>query len=170
MAKTKTLQHLTLTFRDIVLGAEADVIRQALAAREQIDQLIEERQRAYERIAQLETQVEDVLGETGTFPFPAPPLPVAGLDPKATIVHRGAASAPARKAARADDTGADDTEENADHPTNASPADTDEPAEAPDPSDDATDTSDTDADAEPEAPAPAPTPAPGRKPRAGGKA
>ena len=31
---------VSLSFRDIVLGAEADVIRQALAAREQIDELI----------------------------------------------------------------------------------------------------------------------------------
>ncbi len=84
----------TLSFRDIVLGAEADVIRQALEARVQIDLLIEERQRAYERIAELETQVEGVIGETGTFPFPAPPLPVAGFDPKADTVTRGAAAAP----------------------------------------------------------------------------
>ncbi|AHF91391.1 hypothetical protein OpiT1DRAFT_02228 [Opitutaceae bacterium TAV1] len=166
MAKSKTLQHLSLTFRDIVLGAEADVIRQALEARVQIDQLIEERQRAYERIAQLETQVEDVLGETGTFPFPAPPLPVAGLDPKATVVLRGAAAAPARKAARADDSSNDDTDGNAGLATDASPAETDETAEAAEPA--GTDASD--ADDEPEAPPPAPTPAPGRKPRSGGKA
>ncbi|WP_225919717.1 hypothetical protein [Actomonas aquatica] len=81
-----------LSFRDIVLGAEADVIRQALAARESIDGLIVERQAAYERIAALEAQVEDVLGETGAFPFPAPPLPVAGFDPKAATVTRGAAA------------------------------------------------------------------------------
>jgi hypothetical protein len=86
-----------LSFRDIVLGAEADIIRQALEARVKIDQLIEERQRAYERIAALETQVEDVLGEPGAFPFPPPPLPVAGFDPKAESVTRG--GAPAKKAA-----------------------------------------------------------------------
>jgi hypothetical protein len=81
-----------LTFRDIVLGAEAEVIRQALEARAQIDELITERQAAYERIAALENQVEDVLGETGTFPFPAPPLPVAGFDPKSDTVTRSAAA------------------------------------------------------------------------------
>ena len=91
----------TLSFRDIVLGAEADVIRQALEARVQIDLLIEERQRAYERIAELETQVEGVIGETGTFPFPAPPLPVAGFDPKADTVTRGAAAAPKKAASAA---------------------------------------------------------------------
>ncbi len=79
----------TLNFRDIVLGAEAEVIRQALEARVKIDQLIEERQRAYERIAAIEVQVEETLGEPGVFPFPAPPLPVAGFDPKAEFATRG---------------------------------------------------------------------------------
>lgn len=93
----------SLSFRDIVLGADAEVIRQAHEARVQIDLLIEERQKAYARIAELETQVEDVLGETGVFPFPAPPLPVAGFDPKAETVTRGAAKKPARSAAASDD-------------------------------------------------------------------
>ena len=96
MAKKST----TLTFRDIVLGADADTIRQAHEARVKIDQLIDERQKAYERIAAIETQVEDVIGEPGVFPFPAPPLPVAGFDPKAESATRGAAAkkptAPAR--------------------------------------------------------------------------
>lgn len=86
-----------LTFRDIVLGADADVIKQALEARVQIDQLIEERDRAYERIAALETQVEDIMGESGLYPFPPPPMPIAGFDPKAEAVTRG--SAPAKKGA-----------------------------------------------------------------------
>ncbi len=86
-------KKLTLSFRDIVLGADADVIRQAHEARVQIDLLVEERQRAYDRIAELETQIEDVLGETGVFPFPAPPLPVAGFDPKAETVTRGTSAA-----------------------------------------------------------------------------
>jgi hypothetical protein len=79
MAKKPT----ALTFRDIVLGAEADVIRQALEARVKIDALIVERQAAYERIAALETQVATLVGEPGVYPFPAPPLPVAGFEPKA---------------------------------------------------------------------------------------
>ena len=78
----------TLTFRDIVLGADADTIRQAHEARVKIDQLIDERQKAYERIAAIETQVETVIGEPGVFPFPAPPLPVAGFDPKAEFATR----------------------------------------------------------------------------------
>ncbi len=83
----------TLTFRDIVLGAEAEVIRQAHEARVKIDQLIAERQTAYERIAAIETQVEEVIGEPGVYPFPAPPLPVAGFDPKAESATRGAPAA-----------------------------------------------------------------------------
>lgn len=78
MAKKPT----TLTFRDIVLGAEADVIRQALDARVKIDALIVERQAAYEKIAALETQVATLVGEPGVYPFPAPPLPVSGFETK----------------------------------------------------------------------------------------
>ena len=78
MAKKPT----TLTFRDIVLGAEADVIRAALDARIKIDALITERQAAYEKIAALETQINTVVGEAGVYPFPAPPLPVAGFEAK----------------------------------------------------------------------------------------
>ena len=78
MAKKLT----ALTFRDIVLGAEADVIRAALDARIKIDSLITERQAAYEKIAAHETQINTVVGEAGVYPFPAPPLPVAGFDQK----------------------------------------------------------------------------------------
>lgn len=95
MAKKPNLT--ALTFRDLVLGADAETIRQALEARVRIDELIAERQAAYERIAALETQVEEVIGEPGVFPFPAPPLPVAGLDPKADTLTRAPASAPAKK-------------------------------------------------------------------------
>lgn len=91
MAKKPTLTPTTLSFRDLVLGADADTLRQALEARVRIDELIAERQAAYERIAALETQVEDVLGEPGVFPFPAPPLPVAGIDAKADSLTRPAA-------------------------------------------------------------------------------
>jgi hypothetical protein len=96
MAKKPT----ALTFRDIVLGAEADVIRAALDARVKIDALVTERQAAYARIAELETEIETVVGEPGVYPFPAPPLPVAGFDPKADTVTRGAtvAKKPARSA------------------------------------------------------------------------
>ena len=94
MAK-KSSGPAALTFRDLVLGSDADTLRQALEARVRIDELIAERQAAYERIAALETQVEDVIGEPGVFPFPAPPLPVAGLDPKADGFTRAASAASA---------------------------------------------------------------------------
>ncbi len=89
MAKKTT----SLTFRDIVLGAEAAVIRAALDARIKIDALILERQAAYEKIAALETQVATVVGEAGVYPVPAPPLPVAGFD--ARPVKKSAPGAPA---------------------------------------------------------------------------
>jgi hypothetical protein len=100
MAKKPNLT--ALTFRDLVLGSDAETLRQALEARVRIDELIAERQAAYERIAALENQVEEVIGEPGVFPFPAPPLPVAGIDPKADTLQRsaGAASASKRAASR----------------------------------------------------------------------
>ena len=100
MAKKPNLA--ALTFRDLVLGADADTLRQALEARSRIDELIAERQAAYERIASLETQVEEVLGEPGVFPFPAPPLPVAGIDGKGELLTRstGASAAAKRGLAR----------------------------------------------------------------------
>jgi hypothetical protein len=111
----------TLTFRDIVLGADADTIRQAHEARVKIDQLIDERQKAYERIAAIETQVEEVIGEPGVFPFPAPPLPVAGFDPKAEFATRAGAapkkpSAGARSAATGGPGNESDDDEDASAP------------------------------------------------------
>lgn len=75
MAKKPT----KLTFQDIVLSADAETIRQAFEARQQIDVLLAEREEAYRRIAELEEQVEEVIGEEGVFAFPAPPMPVAGF-------------------------------------------------------------------------------------------
>ena len=37
---------------------------------------------AYRKIAELEQQVEDVIGEQGVFVFPEPPMPVAGFNAK----------------------------------------------------------------------------------------
>lgn len=90
MAKKPALT--TLTFRDLVLGSDAETLRQALEARVRIDELIAERQAAYERIAALENQIEDVIGEPGVFPFPPPPLPVAGIDPKADSLLRSSSA------------------------------------------------------------------------------
>jgi hypothetical protein len=123
----------TLTFRDLVLGAEAETLRQALEARVRIDELIAERQAAYERIAALETQVEEVIGEPGVFPFPAPPLPVAGVDAKAETLVRpagpGPAAAPAKKS-----------------PGRPAAAPAPEPEEEPEPADEAETDADDDSD------------------------
>jgi hypothetical protein len=73
--KPQSLTPLTMT--EIILRGDADTIRQALEARTQIDTLLEEREAAYQRIAELETQVCEIVGEDGGFPFPEPPMPVA---------------------------------------------------------------------------------------------
>ena len=70
-----------LEFSDIVLGADVETIRKALEARTEIDQLLEQREKAYAQIAELESQVEEVMGEEGSFPFPEPPAPVFGFGP-----------------------------------------------------------------------------------------
>lgn len=98
--KSASTSPLALTFRDLVLGADAETIRQALEARVRIDELIAERQAAYERIAALETQIEEVIGEPGVFPFPAPPLPVAGLEVKTEVFRAGASAPTAAPAAK----------------------------------------------------------------------
>ena len=87
----KKAQKLTpLTMTEIILRGDAETIRQALEARTQIDTLLEEREAAYQRIAELETQVCEIVGEDGVFPFPEPPMPVATFT---------ATTAPKKKAA-----------------------------------------------------------------------
>lgn len=78
----KNAKPQTLNFSDIVLGADAETIREALEARIEIDRLLEERAKAYEQIAELESRVEDLLGDDDEFPFPEPPAPVFGYGPK----------------------------------------------------------------------------------------
>lgn len=74
--KTQT----SLTFADIVLGADAETIKAAYDAKVKIDVLLAERQELYERIAQLEGEIDDIMGDQGVFIFPAPPCPVYGFD------------------------------------------------------------------------------------------
>ena len=68
-----------LDFVDIVMGAEATVIKEAYDARLKIDDLLDARESAYQKIAEIEEHVEEIVGVTGEFVFPAPPLPVAGI-------------------------------------------------------------------------------------------
>ena len=81
MAK-KGKSNRSLTFVDIVMGAEADVIKAAYEARVKIDELLAEREEAYRRIDALERQVDEVVGTPGAFAFPPPPVPVAGFSKK----------------------------------------------------------------------------------------
>lgn len=67
-----------LSFVEIVMRADAETIRAALDARVKVDELLLEREQAYRRISELEAQVEELVGESGVFVYPPPPLPVAG--------------------------------------------------------------------------------------------
>lgn len=78
--KTNNKQPLTLSMADIVLGAEAEVIKAAYEARVKIDVLLAERNEMYQRIAEIELEVDTIMGEQGVFIFPNPPYPVAGFD------------------------------------------------------------------------------------------
>lgn len=68
-----------LTLVEIITRADAATIQAALEARQKIDALLAERAAAYERIAALEKQVDDVMGEPGLFVFPAPAVSVASF-------------------------------------------------------------------------------------------
>lgn len=85
-----------LTFAEIVLRGDSETIRQALEARSKIDTLLEEREAAYQRISELESQVESIVGEEGVFPFPEPPAPVSAFPTSAPQkkVAKKAASKP----------------------------------------------------------------------------
>jgi hypothetical protein len=78
MAKTN-FPTTPLSFIEIVMRSDAETLRQALEARVKVDALLAEREEAYRKIAELENQVEQVVGTSGVFVFPAPPLPVAGF-------------------------------------------------------------------------------------------
>ncbi|MDQ8203569.1 hypothetical protein [Pelagicoccus sp. SDUM812003] len=97
MAK-KPLKLDPLTFAEIVLRGDSETIRQALEARTQIDTLLEEREAAYQRISELETQVESIVGEEGVFPFPEPPAPVAAFPSKPAAKKAAKKAAPKPKA------------------------------------------------------------------------
>lgn len=81
MAKNPT-GNAPLSFVEIVMRADAETIKAAYEARVKVDGLLAEREAAYRKIAELEQQVEDVIGEQGVFVFPEPPLPVAGFNMK----------------------------------------------------------------------------------------
>ena len=69
-----------LTFVEIVMNADADVIKAAYEARLEVDKLLALREEAYRQIAGLEIKVEEIMGQQGLFVFPPPPLAVSGLE------------------------------------------------------------------------------------------
>ena len=78
MAKTP-ISTAPLSFVEIVMRADAETIKAAYEARVKVDGLLDERDKAYRRIAELEGQIDSMLGGPGTFVFPEPPVPVAGF-------------------------------------------------------------------------------------------
>ena len=91
-----------LTFIDIVMNADAATIKAAYEARVEVDKLLALREEAYRHIAELETKVEELMGQPGLFVFPPPPLAVAGLEaalPKPRKATRAAGPEPSAPAA-----------------------------------------------------------------------
>ena len=84
---------------EIVMRADAATIQAALEARQKVDALLAERAAAYERIAALEQQIDNVVGEPGVFVFPPPPKSVAQFSfPSATPAPAPAVSVAAKPA------------------------------------------------------------------------
>ena len=94
MAKTP-ISTAPLSFMEIVMRADAETIKAAYEARVKVDGLLAEREAAYRRIAELESQVDQIMGEPGVFNFPEPPLPIAGFTPKAQQAKKPVAPKPA---------------------------------------------------------------------------
>ena len=128
--KTQNLTPLTMT--EIILRGDAETIRQALEARTQIDEQLEEREAAYRRIAELEAKVCEIVGEDGTFPFPEPPMPVATFAAK-TAPKKKTAAKPKPEAKAEPTPAGPDTKE----PAEKAPADqsADKSPDAPKPDD-----------------------------------
>ena len=73
----KPIPKPPLSMVEIVMRADVATIQAALEARQKVDALLAERAAAYERIAALERQIDEVVGEPGVFVFPPPPQAVA---------------------------------------------------------------------------------------------
>ena len=71
-----------LSLIDIITRADADTIREALEARIKIDDLLVIREEAYKKIFEIENEIEEIVGEEGTFNFGDAPYPVAGMAKK----------------------------------------------------------------------------------------
>ncbi len=117
-----------LTFVEIVMNADAEVIRAAYEARVEVDKLLAQREEAYRRIADLEAGVDQILGEAGLFVFPPPPLPVAAADAAAARARRPVKAATAKAAPPAPDSAATDADTAADSDDAAAEAPADDAA------------------------------------------
>ncbi|MBQ4479870.1 MAG: hypothetical protein II943_04445 [Victivallales bacterium] len=102
----KPLPKPPLSMVEIVMRADAATIQAALEARQKVDALLAERAAAYERIAALEQQIDNVVGEPGVFVFPPPPKSVAQFSFPSTV------TAPASPAAVKPATASTPAEEN----------------------------------------------------------
>ena len=109
MAKNP-IGNAPLSFVEIVMRADAETIKAAYEARVKVDGLLAEREAAYRRIAELEEQVETVIGEKGVFVFPEPPMPGAGFNAKPVSAAPAAKkpSAPKATATPAEQTAAEE--------------------------------------------------------------
>lgn len=87
MAKTQ-FPTAPLSFMEIVMRADAETIKAAYEARIKVDELLAAREEAYRRIAEIEGQIDNIMGEPGVFVFPEPPMPVAGFTVKAQPVKK----------------------------------------------------------------------------------
>jgi len=109
-----------LTFVEIIMGADAETIKAAFEARVKIDGLLAEREEAYRKIAEIENQIEGMVGEPGVFVYPAPPCPVAGFE-KAEPTPRRLPKSPTSKGVEDKDADASAAGETADGDADAAP-------------------------------------------------
>jgi hypothetical protein len=72
-----------LSYADLVTGANAETLRAALEARIKIDEMLIAREEAYQQIAALEAQINEVVG-SDAFEFDEPEVNIAwgGRSPK----------------------------------------------------------------------------------------
>lgn len=111
MAKNP-VSGMPLSFVEIVMRADAETIKAAYEARVKVDGLLAEREEAYRKIAELEQKVDDIIGESGVFVFPEPPMPVSGFAKPVAAPVKKVAPKPSSKEG-ADKQSGDGGEENA---------------------------------------------------------
>ena len=79
----------SLSYADLVTGANAETLRAALEARIKIDEMLILREEAYQKIATLEEQINEVVG-SDAFEFDEPEVNIAwgGRSPKKKAVPK----------------------------------------------------------------------------------